>query len=453
MTTNFYQEPAEFETLQVLAAQDVDPATKRTAYLKPDSPRSRRYDHRWQHGADLFGLRAVGNTYSRVGNPTVEVFEKRIAALEGGVAAVAAASGQAAQFMAVSTIAGTGDNIVSTPSLYVGLNTNTPGLLFKKFGIEVKFITSDEPEAFAAAIDGNTKAIFVESIGNSKYNVSPVNEIAKIAQDPADRRQYVRDGSTAQTSSCTVQPSGSVGGHGTTIAGVAIDSESSTGSPVASPHSPLPPSLETLSLRAQRHCDNAQFLEQHEKVAWVSYTGLESHVSHQLACKTLRNDAFGGMLNFGVKGGEDPAVGAKVVDSLRLASNLANVGDAKTLVIHPATQLTADEQLAAGVTPDLIRVSVGIEHIQDIIRDFEVSITLIQYKAPVRRASSHEQPVSEFALTEKRQLGQQCWEAAASRVHFIASGMRPVLREGSELQWRISAIRLLIHWPLSSRDR
>jgi O-acetylhomoserine/O-acetylserine sulfhydrylase len=136
--------------------------------------------------------------------------------------------------------------------------------------------------------------------------------------------------------------------------------ESSTGSPVASPRSPLPPSLETLSFRAQRHCDNAlalaQFLEQHGKVAWVSYTGLESHASHQLARKTLRNNAFGGMLNFGVKGGEDPTVGAKVVDSLRLASNLANVGDAKTLVIHPATQLTADEQLAAGVTPDLIRV-------------------------------------------------------------------------------------------------
>jgi len=219
-----------------------------------------------------------------------------------------------------------------------------------------------------------------------------------------------------------------IGGHGTTIAGVVIDSGKfdwtsgrfpSFTSPAEGYHglkfseifgnlafttklrleilrdlgaclSPfaaflLLQGLETLSLRAQRHCDNAlalaRFLEQHENVAWVSYTGLESHASHQLARKTLRDNAFGGMLNFGVKGGEDPAVGAKVVDSLRLASNLANVGDAKTLVIHPATtahqQLTVDEQLATGVTPDLIRVSVGIEHIQDIIRDFEEALKVV----------------------------------------------------------------------------
>ncbi|KAN0135070.1 O-acetylhomoserine ami [Lactarius tabidus] len=434
MTSNFYKEPAEFETLQVHAGQDVDPATNArappiyatTSFVFNDSA----------HGADLFGLRAVGNTYSRVGNPTVEVFEKRIAALEGGVAAVAAASGQAAQFMAVSTIAGAGDNIVSTSSLYGG-TYNQFKVLFKKFGIGVKFVTSDEPEAFAAAIDENTKAIFVESIGNPKYNVSPISEIAKIAHEHkipliVDNTfgmggyliRPIEHGADIVVHSTTKW----IGGHGTTIAGVVIDSgkfDWTSGrfptftSPSEGYHglkfsekfgnlafttklrieilrdlgaclSPfaaflLLQGLETLSLRAQRHCDNAlalaRFLEQHEQVAWVSYTGLESHASHQLARKTLRKDAFGGMLNFGVKGGEDPAVGAKVVDSLRLASNLANVGDAKTLVIHPATtthqQLTADEQLAAGVTPDLIRVSVGIEHIQDIIKDFEGALRAV----------------------------------------------------------------------------
>ncbi|KAN0127452.1 Homocysteine synthase [Lactarius tabidus] len=408
MTSNFYKEPAEFETLQVHAGQDVDQATNArappiyatTSFVFNDSA----------HGADLFGLRAVGNTYSRVENPTVEVFEKRIAALEGGVAAVAAASGQAAQFMAVSTIAGAGDNIVSTSSLYGG-TYNQFKVLFKKFGIGVKFVTSDEPEAFAAAIDENTKAIFMESIGNPKYNVSPISEIAKVAHEHripliVDNTfgmggyliRPIEHGADIVVHSATKW----IGGHGTTIAGVVIDSGNfdwTSGrfptftSPSEGYHglkfsekfgnlafttklrieilrdlgaclSPfaaflLLQGLETLSLRAQRHCDNAlalaRFLEQHEQVAWVSYTGLESHASHQLACKMLRNNAFGGMLNFGVKGGEDPTVGAKVVDSLRLASNLANVGDAKTLVIHPATtthqQLTVDEkQLALRLT-------------------------------------------------------------------------------------------------------
>ncbi|KAH9170562.1 O-acetylhomoserine ami [Lactarius sanguifluus] len=451
MTSNFYKEP-EFETLQLHAGQDVDPATNArappiyasTSFVFNDSA----------HGADLFGLRAFGNIYSRIGNPTVEVFEKRIAALEGGVAAVAASSGQAAQFMAVGTIAGAGDNIVSTSYLYGGVDNSRwmyaiPELtacvvLFKKYGIAVKFVTSDDPAAFAAAIDEKTKAVFVESIGNPKYNVSPISEIAKVAHE--HKVPLIVD----NTFGMGVRPSGLVDTAppsrelslirvGTVLAAGKYTwwisrspssgaQESSTGPPGASLPSPLPlrattgsssqrrsgtsrsrtklrieilrdlgatlnpfaaflllQGLETLSLRAQRHCDNAlelaRYLEKHEKVAWVSYTGLTTHPSYQLALKTLRPNTFGSVLSFGVKGGKDAAVGAKVVDSLKLASNLANVGDAKTLVIHPATtthqQLTADEQFATGVTSDLIRVSVGIENIQDIIADFEGALRTV----------------------------------------------------------------------------
>ncbi|KAI9444575.1 O-acetylhomoserine ami [Lactarius indigo] len=401
MTSNFYKEP-EFETLQLHAGQDVDPTTNArappiyasTSFVFNDSA----------HGADLFGLRAFGNIYSRIGNPTVEVFEKRIAALEGGVAAVAASSGQAAQFMAVGTIAGAGDNIVSTSYLYGG-TYNQFKVLFKKYGIAVKFVTSDDPAAFAAAIDEKTKAIFVESIGNPKYNVSPISEIAKVAHEHkvpliVDNTfgmggyliRPIEHGADIVVHSATKW----IGGHGTTIAGVIVDSGKfdwtsgrfpSFTSPSEGYHglkfsetfgnlafatklrieilrdigATLNPfaaflllqGLETLSLRAQRHCDNCA----RARVAWVSYTGLKTHPSYQLALKTLRQNAFGSVLSFGVKGGEDAAVGAK------------------TLVIHPATtthqQLTADEQLAAGVTADLIRVSVGIENIQDIIADFD----------------------------------------------------------------------------------
>ncbi|KAF8261718.1 O-acetylhomoserine ami [Lactarius quietus] len=433
MTSNFYREP-EFETLQLHAGQDVDPTTNArappiyasTSFVFNDSA----------HGADLFGLRAFGNIYSRVGNPTVEIFEKRIAALEGGVAAVAAASGQASQFMAISTLAGVGDNIVSSSYLYGG-TYNQFKVLFKKYGIGVKFVTSDDPAAFSTAIDEKTKAVFVESIGNPKYNVSPISEIAKVAHEHnvpliVDNTfgmggyliRPIDHGADIVVHSATKW----IGGHGTTIAGVIVDSGKfdwtsgrfpSFTSPSEGYHglkfsetfgnlafatklrieilrdvgATLNPfaaflllqGLETLSLRAQRHCDNAlalaRYLERHEKVAWVSYTGLESHASHQLALKLLRPNAFGGVLSFGVKGGEDAAVSAKVMDSLKLASNLANVGDAKTLVIHPATtthhQLTADEQLASGVTVDLIRVSVGIENIDDIVADFEGALRAV----------------------------------------------------------------------------
>ncbi|KAF9242824.1 Cys/Met metabolism PLP-dependent enzyme-domain-containing protein [Melanogaster broomeanus] len=396
--------PQEFETLQLHAGQVPDPTTNAravpiyasTSFVFNDSA----------HGADLFGLKAFGHIYSRIGNPTVDVFENRIAALEGGVAAIATASGQSAQFLAISTIAGAGDNIVSTSYLYGGVRVT-----FKKFGIGVKFPSTE-----------NTKAIYVESIGNPKYNVAPIPEIAKIAHDNGiplivDNTfgmggyliRPISLGADIVVHSATKW----IGGHGTTIAGVVIDSGKfdwtrsgkfpSFTSPSEGYHGLifsdtfgatayavklrvellpflLIQGLETLSLRAQRHSENALalaiWLENHPKVAWVSYLGLESHSYHERAKKLLRPNAFGGVLSFGIKG--DINVASTVVDNLRLASHLANVGDAKTLVIHPATtthqQLTEEERLDSGVTPDLIRVAVGIEHINDIIADFEQAL-------------------------------------------------------------------------------
>ncbi|KAG2346142.1 O-acetylhomoserine ami [Suillus weaverae] len=422
--------PQEFETLQLHAGQVPDPTTNAravpiyasTSFVFNDS----------NHGADLFGLKAFGHIYSRIGNPTVDVFENRIAALEGGVAAIATASGQSAQFLAISTIASAGDNIVSTSYLYGG-TYNQFKVTFKKFGIGVKFVNGDDPALFAAAIDENTKAIFVESIGNPKYNVAPIPELAKVAHDHGiplivDNTfgmggyliKPIDLGADIVLHSATKW----IGGHGTTIAGVVVDSgkfdwarsgkfpsftSPSEGyhgmvfsdtfgavafaiklrvellrdlGPAMNPFAAflLIQGIETLSLRAQRHSENAlalaQWLSKHEKIAWVSYLGLESHPYHQKAKELLRPNTFGGVLSFGIKG--DVSVASTVVDSLKLASNLANVGDAKTLVIHPATtthqQLSDEEQLSSGVTHDLIRVSVGIEHINDIIADFEQAL-------------------------------------------------------------------------------
>lgn len=432
MAHQFHKEP-EFETLQLHAGQEPDPTTNARAV--PIYATSSFVFNNSEHAADLFGLRAFGNIYSRIGNPTVEVFEKRMAALEGGAAAVAASSGQAAQFMAISTIAGAGDNIVSTSYLYGG-TYNQFKVYLKKFNIGVKFVTSEDPAAFAAAIDENTMAIYVESIGNPKYNVAPLPELAKVAHDNnipliVDNTfgmggyliRPIEHGADIVVHSATKW----IGGHGNTIAGVVIDSGkfdwarsgkfptftepsegyhglrySETFGPIAfaikcrvevlrdlgSSMNPfaaflLLQGLETLSLRGQRHSDNAlilaQWLEKHEKVAWVSYLGLESHSSHAVAKRLCRPNIYGGVLSFGVKG--DAKIGSKIVDNLRLASNLANVGDAKTLVIHPATtthqQLTTEEQFASGVTPDLIRVSVGIENIADIIADFDAALQAV----------------------------------------------------------------------------
>ncbi|KAF8854398.1 O-acetylhomoserine ami [Acephala macrosclerotiorum] len=422
-------ESTNFETLQLHAGQEPDPATNAravpiyatTSYTFNDSA----------HGARLFGLKEFGNIYSRIMNPTVDVFEKRIAALEGGVAAVAASSGQAAQFMAFAALAHAGDNIVSTTNLYGG-TYNQLKVFLPRLGIHTKFVNGDKAEDFAAAIDENTKAVYLESIGNPKYNIPDFEAIAKVAHEHGvpvivDNTfgaggyfvQPIKYGADIVVHSATKW----IGGHGTTIAGIVVDSgkfnwganakrfpemvEPSPGyhglkfwetfGPITfairvrveilrdlgSALNPfgafqLIQGIETLSLRAERHAFNAltlaKWLEASPHVSWVSYPGLESHPSHELAKKYLKR-GFGGVLSFGVKGGG--AAGSQVVDGFKLISNLANVGDSKTLAIHPWSttheQLSDEEKLASGVTEDLIRISVGTEHIDDIIADFTQS--------------------------------------------------------------------------------
>ncbi|KAJ3863446.1 Cys/Met metabolism PLP-dependent enzyme-domain-containing protein [Lentinula novae-zelandiae] len=425
----FHKAP-EFDTLMVHAGQTPDaavhsravPIYASTSFVFNDSA----------HGADLFGLRAPGFIYSRIGNPTVEVFENRMAALEGGVSAVATASGQAAQFLTISALADVGDNIVSSSFLYGG-TYNQFKVTLKKYGIYVKFVTEPDPTAFAAAIDERTKAIYIESITNPKYHVSDIPVLAEIAHrhniplvvdNTFGMGGYlirpIDHGADIVVHSATKW----IGGHGTTIGGIIIDggkfdwrspkfpgfinpSEGYHGlvfadmgsvafsvkirtellrdlGPCLSPFAAflLLQGLETLSLRGERHSSNAlavaQFLEAHPRVEWVSYLGLPSHTSHDTAKKLLRRGYFGGVLSFGVKG--DAINASRFVDSLKLASNLANVGDAKTLVIHPAStthsQLTEEEQLKSGVPPDLIRVSVGIEDCRDIIADLDAGFKI-----------------------------------------------------------------------------
>ncbi|KAI0402403.1 Cys/Met metabolism PLP-dependent enzyme-domain-containing protein [Xylaria palmicola] len=381
------------------------------------------------HGARLFGLKEFGNIYSRIMNPTVDVFEKRIAALEGGVAALATASGQAAQFITIAALASAGDNIVSTSNLYGG-TYNQLKVLLPRFGVKTKFIEGDRAEDFAAAIDDRTKAVYIESIGNPRYNVPDFEAIAKAAHEKGvpvvvDNTfgaggYYVRPiehGADIVVHSATKW----IGGHGTTIGGVIVDSgkfdwganaarfpqmvEPSEGyhglkfwetfgpitfiirarveilrdlgaslNPFAAQQ--LLIGIETLSLRAERHAQNAlalaKYLESSPYVSWVSYPGLASHGSHEVAKRYLPR-GFGGVLSFGVKGGG--AAGSQIVDGFQLISNLANVGDSKTLAIHPWTttheQLSEEERVSSGVTEDLIRISVGTEHIDDIIADFE----------------------------------------------------------------------------------
>ncbi|KAG0243890.1 Homocysteine synthase [Actinomortierella wolfii] len=417
-----------FDTLQVHGGQTPDPTTKAravpiyasTSFVFDDS----------DHGARLFALKEFGNIYSRIMNPTNDVFEKRIAALEGGVLALATSSGQAAQFLAITTLAQAGDNIIASSHLYGG-TYNQFKVYLPRLGITVKFTKSDEPEAFAKLIDDKTKAVFVESISNPKYAVADIKGIADaihphgvplIVDNTFGAGGYLirpfDHGADIVVHSATKW----IGGHGTHIGGVIVDSgrfpwnngrfpdftEPSEGyhglryweafgnlsfalkarveglRDLGASQSPfgsflLLQGLETLSLRVQRSVDNAlalaQWLENHEHVAWVSYPGLSSHPSHEHAKKVLRN-GFGAVLSFGIKGG--PAAARAFVDSVELASHLANVGDSKTLVISPATtthqQLTDEEQLASGVTKDLIRVSVGIEHIDDIKADFDQAL-------------------------------------------------------------------------------
>ncbi|MEZ4700755.1 MAG: O-acetylhomoserine aminocarboxypropyltransferase/cysteine synthase [Rhodothermales bacterium] len=440
MSSNGQPRPLHFDTLQVHAGQKPDPATNARAVPIYASTSFTFNDS--DHGANLFALKEFGNIYTRIMNPTTAVFEDRIAALEGGVAALATASGQAAQFLAIATLAEAGDNIVSASYLYGG-TYNQFKVSFPRLGINVKFADGDKADSIEALIDDRTKAIYVETIGNPRFNLPDFEKLGRIAEKhgvplvvdntfgaagflcrPIDYGAHIVVESATKW----------IGGHGTTIGGVIVDAGTfpwnngrfptfTTPSPgyhglnfweVFGPTGVLGVNvafiirarveglrdfgpcqnpfgsflllqgLETLSLRVQRSVDNAlalaRWLKDQPEVAWVSYPGLEDHPYHAQAKKYLKH-GFGAVMAFGVKGGMD--AGQAFVNNVQLASHLANVGDAKTLVIHPAStthqQLAAEEQISAGVTSDLIRVSVGIEHIDDIKADFKQALA----KAPV----------------------------------------------------------------------
>ncbi len=429
-----------FETLQLHAGQNVEettlaravPVYQTTSYLFKNS----------QHAANLFGLKEFGNIYTRIMNPTTDVFEQRMAALEGGVAALATSSGQAAQFIALSNILQTGDNFISTSYLYGG-TYNQFKVQFRRLGINVKFVEGDAPEDFEKLVDNKTKAIYIESIGNPKFNIPDFEAIASVSLKhgiplivdntfgcagylcrPADY------GANVIVQSATKW----IGGHGTSIGGVIVDAgnfnwangkfpqftEPSEGyhglvfwdvfgegsqfgniafiirarveglrdyGPSMSPFNAFLfiQGLETLSLRVQRQVDNAlalaEWLEQHDQVISVDYPGLAGHPYYNLAKKYLRN-GYGGVLTFKIKGGKEAA--DELIDNVQLISHLANVGDSKTLIIHPSSttheQLSVEEQISSGVEPGLIRISVGSEHIDDIKEDLQQAFKTIGNK-------------------------------------------------------------------------
>lgn len=427
----------KFETLQLHAGQEIDPTTNSRAV--PLYQTSSYTFNSAEHAANLFGLKEFGNIYTRLMNPTTDVFEKRVAALHGGVAALATASGHAAQFLAITNILQAGDNFVSSPYLYGG-SYNQFKVSFKKLGIEAQFAKDDAPESFEELINGNTKAIYLETIGNPTLNVADFDAISAVAKKHnipliVDNTfgaggylfRPIEHGANVVVESATKW----IGGHGTSIGGIIIDggnfdwgngkfpqfsepSDSYHGlvfsdvfgvngpfgniafiikarveglrdfGPTISPFNSflLLQGLETLSLRVDRTVENAQklaeFLENHPKVEKVLYPGLPSFPDYENAKKYLKK-GFGGVLNFEIKGGKEAAV--KFIDHLQLISHLANVGDSKTLIINPASttheQLSDEERLKAGITPGQIRLSVGIEHIEDIIADLEQSFSKI----------------------------------------------------------------------------
>ena len=429
--SNFKEEALRFETLQIHAGQESEPHTgaravpiyQTTSYTFKNS----------KHAANLFGLKEFGNIYTRIQNPTTDVFEKRIAALEGGVAALAVSSGQAAQFIALNNIVQAGDNFVSTSFLYGG-TYNQFKVGFKRLGVEVRFVNGDEASEFEKRIDAKTKAIYLETIGNPRFNIPDFEKIAAVAKKHdiplvVDNTfgaagylfQPLKHGANIVVQSATKW----IGGHGTAIGGVIVDggnynwgngkfplftdpSDSYHGlifaevfginNPLGLPNiayiirarveglrsfgPSLSPQnaflflqgLETLSLRVQRHVENAlelaKWLEKRPEVESVNYPGLQSSPYHALAKRYLKN-GFGGVLSFKLKNGK--AAADALIDHVKIISHLANVGDAKTLIIHPASttheQLSEAEQQAAGVEPGLLRISVGIEHIEDIKAD------------------------------------------------------------------------------------
>lgn len=432
-----------FETLQLHAGQEEVEGTTRsravpiyqtTSYTFKDS----------EHGANLFALKEFGNIYTRIMNPTTDVFEKRMATLEGGVAALAVGSGQASQFIALNNILQVGDNFVSSSNLYGG-TYNQFKVAFKRLGIEARFADGESPAAYENLIDSKTKAIYLETIGNPSFSIPDFDAIADLAKkydiplivdNTFGAAGYLfrplEHGAAVVVQSATKW----IGGHGTSIGGVIVDggnynwgngkfpqfTEPSEGyhgmvfwdifgtngpfgniafiirarveglrdfGPALSPFNSflLLQGLETLSLRVQRSVDNAlelaKWLEQHPQVESVSYPGLKSSPYHEDAKKYLRN-GFGAVLSFNIKG--DKANATKFVDSLKLVSHLANVGDAKTLIIQPAAtthqQLSDAEQKASGVTPTLLRISAGIEHIDDIKADLEQAFAKVPKLEP-----------------------------------------------------------------------
>jgi O-acetylhomoserine (thiol)-lyase len=381
------------------------------------------------HAASLFNLQTFGNVYTRLSNPTTAVFEERVAALEGGRAALATASGQAAQMCALLTLARAGDEIVSASTLYGGTYSQFD-VTFRQFGIDTKFVHPDDPENFRKAITKKTKALYAETMGNPVINVLDIEAVAKIAHEAG--LPLVIDNTFASPYLCQPFKWGAdiivhsatkyMGGHGTSMGGVMVESgkfpwdngnfpqmtEASRGyhgvrfyetfgdfgfttkarmetmrtlGPVISPFNAwvLLQGLETLHVRMERHCSNAmavaRFLEAHPRVSWVNFPGLESNKYFSLAKKYLPK-GVGAIMTFGIKGGN--AAGVKFIESLQFFSHLANVGDAKTLVIHPAStthrQLSEEEQIKAGVSPDMIRLSIGIEDIDDILWDLDQAL-------------------------------------------------------------------------------
>lgn len=420
------------ETLAIHAGQEPDPVTnsravplyQTTSYVFNDT----------EHAANLFGLKEFGNIYSRIMNPTNDVFEKRIAALEDGVGALATASGQAAITFSILNIAGAGDEIVSSSTLYGG-TYNLFAITLAKLGITVKFVDSSDPENFRAAITDKTKAVYAETIGNPKGDVLDIEAVAAIAHehglplivDNTFPSPYLLRPIDYGADIVVHSATKFIGGHGTSIGGVIVDGGkfdwtandkfpgltqpdpsyhgvvyTDAVGPLAyiikarvqlqrdlgaslSPFNAwlLLQGLETLHLRVERHSENAlkvaKYLEDHSAVEWVSYAGLPSHPSYELAKKYLPKGQ-GAILTFGIKGGVD--AGRKLIENVKLFSHLANVGDSKSLIIHPAStthqQLSEAEQLAAGVNPELIRLSVGTESIDDILYDLEQAIAASQ---------------------------------------------------------------------------
>jgi len=430
MSTINAQRQYGFTTRQLHAGQQPDPTTGARAV--PIYQTTSYQFKSTEHAANLFALKELGNIYTRIMNPTTDVFEQRMADLEGGVGALAASSGHAAQAMAIFTLCSAGDHIVSASTLYGG-TYNQFNYTLRRLGIDVTFVDPSDPENFRRAIRENTKIIYGETLGNPRINVFPLDEVARLARE--FRVPLMIDNTFASPYLCRPFEWGAnivvhsttkfIGGHGTSIGGIIVDGGNfdwkASGrfpnftTPDPSYHglvyadlvgAGLPPfiikarvqvlrdvgacqaplnswlflqGLETLSLRMERHVANAQrvaeFLEQHPKVSWVTYPGLASHPDHARAKKYLPKGA-GAIMGFGVKGGKE--AGRRFIENLKLFSHLANVGDAKSLAIHPATtthsQLSEEEQVSAGVTPDFIRLSIGIEDIEDILWDLDQAL-------------------------------------------------------------------------------